>query len=635
MAEKGLHQQNESLSASQDDLQVEQRYYHELFECAPTPYIVTDTDGIIRRSNRAACQLLQSNSDALCGTQLEDFIDASMLGTWRQQWQSLQHSSKTQHWDIILSSTTGQTVAARCDVTLSPQAVREVYCQLHVTHEQSTKSKQQKNEEQFRLITDNLPVLIAYIDAQQRYGFANPAYQKWFSHPHGETVGKQVSEILGDSAYETIKPDLEQALSGQASHFQGDLPYRDGGTRYIDAAYLPHRGEDGDINGAYILICDINEHKQAQAALHAERSFTSAILDTVGALILVIDTLGRIVTFNRCCEETTGYGFDEVNNRVFWEFLLLPEEIEGVTTVFNDLRAGLFPNKYENYWRTKDGGKRLIHWSNTAMLNEQGEVTYIIATGIDITEQRMAEDYARQRQEELAHVARVNTIGEMASGLAHEINQPLSAIINYSQGCIRRLQDEQLDSKALLGALEQITGQSQRAAAIIQHLRNFVTKGELQRMPTNISKLVRETLVFIAAEAKKSHVTVESNLSDDLPLIHVDAIQIEQIIVNLLRDALEAMRDCDYGNHCLQIQTRLAQSGNIELAVSDTGPGLIGDDAEQIFAPFYTTKPGGMGLGLAISRTIAEAHGGQLWARPNPDRGVTFHLYLPVEIDTT
>ena len=374
----------------------------------------------------------------------------------------------------------------------------------------------------------------------------------------------------------------------------------------------------------------VTERKRAEQALRTERNFISTILDTTGALVAVCGRDGRVVEFNRSCQRTSGYAAEEVRGRLFWELFHQPEAGQETREAFERLVAGAERVEHECYWLTRDGQQRLIAWNNTTVRDADNTVCYVICTGIDITEQRQAEDQARQHQADLVHVSRLCTMGEMAAGLAHELNQPLAAIVSYTQGCVRRIANG-AHSSEILDAMKQVTVQAQRAGEIIKHLRNFVSKGEPHRSAVQVNAMVREVLSVCRVDIRRHSATIRLRLTDNLPTVSVDMIQIEQVLVNLLRNGLEAMTSADPAGREMLIRTFYNDKQQVQISVSDAGEGLPkGFHPEKVFEAFFTTKKEGMGMGLAISRSIIEAHGGRLWAERNPDRGTTFHFTLPV-----
>ncbi|HJW69454.1 MAG TPA: ATP-binding protein [Candidatus Binatia bacterium] len=249
-------------------------------------------------------------------------------------------------------------------------------------------------------------------------------------------------------------------------------------------------------------------------------------------------------------------------------------------------------------------------------------------------EQAEAEVRARKHQAELARAARLSTLGGMAAGLAHEINQPLAAIVSYARGCARRLRSGDARPEALLEILESIAAQGLRAAAVLRCIRDFVRHSELSRERIDLGTLVREALHFAEVEGRQLGVAVRLELSPTPLEVEVDPVQIEQVILNLVRNGFEATAtragaEGDGREQREVVIRTLRAAGGAQAAVSDTGSGISPEVAARLFEPFFTTKHDGLGLGLSISRSIVEAHDGRLWASTDSPRGATFHVELP------
>lgn len=283
-----------------------------------------------------------------------------------------------------------------------------------------------------------------------------------------------------------------------------------------------------------------------------------------------------------------------------------------------------------------------------ALRDSQGELRRLNVDLEKRVHERTAElEQARERQAELAHVARLSTMGEMASGLAHELNQPLAAIMNYGSVILRRIEAGD-DSASYEPAVQRVVDQARRAAEIIRRLRDFVAKRGLHRVPTDLSKLVLEVLPLIQPEARKYQIAIETDLAEGLPEVVVDPIQIEQVVVNLVLNAIEAIDSADgegegtdevdgqrqgespstIGRGPITLGTSRVAAG-VRLSVCDTGPGMTDQELDHVFDPFFTTKPGGMGMGLTISQSIVDSHGGRLWADRSAE-GCTFCIDLPL-----
>lgn len=243
-------------------------------------------------------------------------------------------------------------------------------------------------------------------------------------------------------------------------------------------------------------------------------------------------------------------------------------------------------------------------------------------------ERARSEERARQQLAQLAHVARLATMGEMASGLAHELNQPLCAIVNYAEACVELVAARGNGNDDLRTALSEVAKQAERAGAVIRRLREFVRWRDLQREPIDLNRMVREVVGLTSAELRHREVRIRLLLTRDSPRVPADAVQVQQVLVNLIRNACDAMGQTPVARRTLTIRTSRA-AGALQVAVSDAGPGIPEGGHERIFSAFFSTKRDGMGMGLSISRSIIEAHGGRIWVTANRHGGATFRFTLP------
>jgi PAS domain S-box-containing protein len=322
------------------------------------------------------------------------------------------------------------------------------------------------------------------------------------------------------------------------------------------------------------------------------------------------------------------------------------------------LRATQTFHSQEDYFLHREPGEEWmpINVTLTRLHTERRPLAVILAR--DITQRKRAEDALRQSAErcrvlvedlrqaqealkkaheeqvqrhrvELAHVARLSIMGEMAASLAHELNQPLHAVSNYAQGSLVRLEKAPQADKELVGALEQIGKEAHRAAEIVRRVKRFIEKREPQFSPLSMNDLVEEVVLFTKTEIEQHHAHAVVELSDNLPAIVGDAIQIEQVLINLIRNGLEAMDETPLEQRLLQIKTARQDDETVRVEVRDGGTGIDRESLERVFEPFFTTKPEGMGMGLSISRSIVQAYGGRLWLSANADQGCTSHFTLP------
>jgi two-component system sensor histidine kinase DctS len=249
---------------------------------------------------------------------------------------------------------------------------------------------------------------------------------------------------------------------------------------------------------------------------------------------------------------------------------------------------------------------------------------------LDITERKQARERVRQQEEKLQATARLVTMGEMASALAHELNQPLSAIAGYTTGCKNLLESGNAEPAELRDALDKAAQQAQRAGQIIRRVHEFVRKRDPARTPVRINDAVEEAVGFAGAEARKRQVRLSLALDGGDPVLQADPVLLQQVLLNLIRNGMDAMAATPPALRDLRVAT-LRRNGTVTVSVADRGCGIAPEVAAQMFSPFFTTKPGGMGMGLHICRSIMETHGGRVWAEPNPGGGTTFSFSLPLE----
>lgn len=263
------------------------------------------------------------------------------------------------------------------------------------------------------------------------------------------------------------------------------------------------------------------------------------------------------------------------------------------------------------------------------LIDSEGRHIGWMGSMVDVTEQKNAQELARQQQERLQATARLVTMGEMASTLAHELNQPLAAISSYNTGCINMIGSGDMSPRELTGILEKIGKQAQRAGQIIRRVHAFVRRSEPKCEPVDLNAILREAVGLVEPDAERRGVNIQLNLAEALPPVAADPVMIEQVAINLIRNGMDAMANIPRAGRDLLLVTRL-QDDMLILSVADRGKGIPPDVAEKLFAPFFTTKEEGMGMGLNICRSIAELHRGRLSFEDNPGGGTIFHFSIPV-----
>lgn len=386
-------------------------------------------------------------------------------------------------------------------------------------------------------------------------------------------------------------------------------------------------GEDRPASLGGILL-DIDERKRAEDELKAREEHLRSILETVPDAMIVIDEQGLMQSFSAAAERLFGFTAEEAVGRNV--SLLMPEPDSSRHDAYIQRYRSTGERRIIGIGRVvagqrKDGTTFPMELSVGEM--RSGERRYFTGFLRDLTERQETQARLQELQSELVHVSRLTAMGEMASALAHELNQPLSAISNYLKG-IRRLLD-QSDTPAvdkLSPALDKAAEQAQRAGQIIRRLRDFVARGETDKRVERVSKLIEEASALALVGAREQGVRIRFVIDPHVESIVADRVQIQQVLVNLLRNAVEAMADRPVRE--LIVSAKPSGEEMVEIAVVDTGSGISQENAQRLFQPFFTTKATGMGVGLSISKTIVEAHGGRMWVEPNPVGGTIFRFTL-------
>ena len=273
-----------------------------------------------------------------------------------------------------------------------------------------------------------------------------------------------------------------------------------------------------------------------------------------------------------------------------------------------------------------DGTIKFIHAIGHPVFNAAGDLVEYIGTSMDVTERRQAEDAVRKAQAELAHIARVSTMGEMAASIAHEVDQPLSGVVINANACLRFLTGAAPNLDEVRDGLQAIARDGRRASDVIGRIRALARRTATEKEPLDINEVIREVVALAEGEARRTRARLRTELAADLPQVLGDRVQLQQVVLNLLLNGLDAMHAVAGRPRELVISTQREASDRVRVAVQDSGSGIDPQLANRIFEAFYTTKRDGMGMGLSISRSIVEQHGGRLWAVPNDGPGTTFHF---------
>jgi two-component system, LuxR family, sensor kinase FixL len=379
-----------------------------------------------------------------------------------------------------------------------------------------------------------------------------------------------------------------------------------------------------------LAVTKMKSDSFATVGAHSFQEF-QALLDAAVDGVVLIDHQGSVQGFNRAAERLFGYPAAEVLGANVSILMAEPDRTahDGYLARFLKTRVPhIIGAGREVEARRKDGSVFPVFLSVGAV--EGADPPRFVGFIQDISFRRRAEEETHRLQQRLTHVSRLATVGEMSAGIAHELNQPLTAVANYAQACDRLLGLPDPDIDEIRGALKQITTQAVRAGDIIRRLRTLARNDVMKREPTDVNLLIGELTELVQLDAKTHDVHYKLELADKLPLVEVDRAQVQQVILNLVRNALEALRESSTAPRQIILSTRLLPEADVGIVVCDNGPGVSQTIAPRLFDPFCTSKPDGTGLGLAISRTIVKAHQGSLDYRPNVPSGACFTVRLPL-----
>ncbi|MBL8259080.1 MAG: PAS domain-containing protein [Candidatus Competibacteraceae bacterium] len=516
---------------------------------------------------------------------------------------------------------------------------------------------------------------VAFIkDRQSRYRLLNAAGARLACRPLAECLNRDDLALFPPEMAHRLLEEDRQVLAGGALLSCEHTFVLQGDTRTFLSTKWPCRNAGGQIIGILGIARDITARKQVEERSERARAdLESRVRERTAQLSAINQDLERQIAARIQAEialresEERFRQLTEHIQEVFWVHGIGEERtlyispayeavwgrpihglherpLDWLESIHPDDRArvqaahvakqcsGHFDEEYRIV--RPDGAIRWIWDRGFPIRDDAGHVYRIAGLAEDITRRKLAEDQLRRQQVELARMARLSLAVELASSLAHELNQPLAAIVAYTQACLALLRQDHADPRVLTGPLDEVVNQGMRAGEIIRHLRELVQKHPAAQSALDLNALIRSVVHYAQLELRQAGVVLNLELDESLPAVLADDIQIQLAVLYVLRNAIEALNEKHGDPRVLTVRTARMDPERVLATVHDTGRGFSQEVEAHLFQPFFTTKPGGMGLGLSVSRSIVEAQNGQLWASANPEGGASFHFSLPVHPDT-
>jgi two-component system cell cycle sensor histidine kinase/response regulator CckA len=639
---------------AEDALKASESRFRGICEASNVGIAVGDINANVIFANEAFRKLVQYSAEELSGMNFTQFTypdDAKRevllyqdLLSGRRSEYRLEKRYVTKSKSIIWVDITVSMIPDKPGLPL--QCVGVV---LDITDRKLAVEALSDSRETLNLILDTVPQSIFWKDLEGRYLGCNRVFAAaaGMGDPM-QIVGKTDFDLPWPrEEAEAYRADDREVIENNRPklHIIEPLQQADGKRLFIDTSKVPLRDVHGRSFALLGVYEDITERKlteqamkQAQEALEDSEERYRTFIEQLQEGITLIDEEGRIIIWNAANERISGIKRSEVLGKYFWDvmyYLLLPERRiperceELKRLILESLKTGVpvFDKPQEVKTVRSDGNiiysLQIVFPIKTSKGFRFGSITH------DITERKQAQEREKFHQLELAHAGRLSVMGQMATEIAHELNQPLCAILSYAESSLRAAKSIEPKNDRLMDSIQTIIKQVERAGSIVSRVKGFARKSTGEWINVHVNEVVSDALGMVAAELKQHSIEIELDLEQDLQPILADMIQIEQVVLNLIQNSIDVLKKVGQSKRKLAITTG-SKDGKIEVSVTDYGGGIDDNNIEKIFEPFFTTKPEGLGVGLSISRSIAESHGGNLNFRDNSNDGVTFYFTLPI-----
>ena len=476
---------------------------------------------------------------------------------------------------------------------------------------------------------DTIPITVARYSTDGKHEFVNAAWKRYTGLSDEAALGAQWSIVSHpDDIAEGERKWQEARATGQPVHMEARHRRADGQYRWLAVDRVPFRDEDGNVSKWFAVSYDIEDRKRAEEAVKTSERKLKLIIDTIPALAWSARLDGSAEFFSQHYLDYMGLSLEQAQDWG-WTVAVHPDDLTGLAAVWQAILASGKAGEAEARLRRHNGEYRWFLFRASPLRDETGNVVKWYGVNTDIEDRKRAEERIRNTQADLAHMTRVMTMGALTASIAHEVNQPLAGIITNAGTCLRMLAADPPNIDGARETARRTIRDGNRAADVITRLRALFGKKAFATETLDLNEATREVLALVFSDLLRNRVTLQTELDEDPLLVSGDRVQLQQVILNLVRNASDAMSSVNDRPRHLLVRADSEEAGRVRLTVKDVGVGFESQGAEKFFDAFYTTKNEGMGIGLFLSRSIIENHGGKLWAEPNDGPGATFSFSIP------
>ena len=622
----GVLQDITELRLAERELRASEARFRTFVDHAMDAFFLLDDRLTVIDVNRQACDSLGYSRDELIGMHPRDFdagLDESSIERLRQR--------------IAAGETlTFETLHRRKDGTSFPVEIRSgqfepggrLLCLVRdITERKLGEDALKASEERFRTLVQFSFDVYWETDAQHRF-IREEFAQEIADAPPGSDIGKTPWELPQFEVSEEDWCRLRETLDAHLPFHDFELARStpDGRKRYVSASGMPMFDDKGHFLGYRGAARDITERKQAEAGIRESEQRFRTLFEKANDAIFLENEHDEIIEVNERACALLGYSRQELLTMKVCD--LQTPEIRG--PVGGVIRGELERHgdaTFETIDLHRSGRRILVEVTNTPIFDQGQKV--VLSVVRDVTERKRAAEALQQMHEQLAHANRVATMGQLTASIAHEIAQPIGAVYNRANAAINFLNKDPPDFEEVREAIRGIAGAADRAREIIGRIRDQVKKAPPRKDIFDLNQAIEEVLLLAGSAITKDAIVVQADFAKGLPPVRGDRVQLQQVALNLILNAVEAMRSVDDRSRELQISTEHTETGDVLVTVCDTGPGIAPENLERVFESFFTTKSSGVGIGLSICHSILEGHGGSLWANANEPRGARFQFTLP------